>query len=125
VIWVIVIKLIKTTVPEGRDVIEFLEDEIKRLGLRSGTITGIGGLEEAVIGVYDGEKYHEIKISPRQPFIIEVGSLLGNYGYVGNRLRIHIHVVLATYTGEGYRVYAGHLIRSRVKPFVELGIYEQ
>ncbi len=118
-------KLVKIRIPEGRDVHRFLEEEIKRLGLRSGTITGIGGLEEAIIGVYNDGKYHEIKIRPCEPFIIEVGSLLGNYSYDGKGLRIHIHVVLATYTEEGYKVYAGHLIKSRVKPFIEIGLYEQ
>lgn len=118
-------KLVKIRIPEGRDVHQFLEEEIKRLGLRNGAIIGIGGLEEAIIGVYNGEKYHEIRIRPCRPFIIEVGSLLGNYIYGDKGLRIHIHVVLATYTEEGYKVYAGHLIKSRVKPFVEIGLYEQ
>ncbi len=118
-------KLVKIRIPEGRDLHQFLEEEIRRLGLRNGAISGIGGLEEAIIGVYDGEKYNEILIKPREPFIIEVGSLLGNYSYNDKGLHIHIHVVLATYTEEGYKVYAGHLIKSRVKPFVEIGLYEQ
>ncbi len=118
-------KLVKIRIPEGRDVHQFLEEVIKRLGLMNGAITGIGGLEEAIIGVYNGGKYHEIQIRPCKPFIIEVGSLLGNYSYDDKGLRIHIHVVLATYTKEGYKVYAGHLIRSRAKPFIEIGLYEQ
>ncbi len=118
-------KLVKFRIPEGRDVHQFLEEEIKRLGLRNGAITGIGGLSEAIIGIYDGEKYHEIPIRPREPFIIEIGSLLGNYSHDNKGLRIHIHVVLATYTEKGYKVYAGHLIKSRVKPFVEIELYEQ
>ncbi len=118
-------KLVKTRIPEGRDVHQFLEEEIKRLGLRNGAIAGIGGLSEAIIGVYDGEKYHEIQIRPREPFIIEIGSLLGNYKNNDEGLRIHIHVVLATYTEKGYKVYAGHLIKSKVKPFVEVELYEQ
>ncbi len=114
-------RIIPVKVPEGADPHEFLRDFISKEGLVGGVIIGIGGFEKATIGVFRGDSYDTMEIGAFPDHVLEVASLTGNYVVTKDGVSTHIHVVLARSHGE---IYAGHLVKARVRPFLELFLIE-
>jgi len=61
-------------IPQGEDPLRYLE----RLDLDAGFFIGIGGLDYAKIGVFDGRQYRTIEVTPLPNYILEVLSITGN-----------------------------------------------
>lgn len=114
-------RIIPVKVPEGEDPHKFLRGFISREGLVGGLIIGIGGLNNATIGVFRGDSYDTMNIEAFPGHVLEVASLTGNYVVTEEGVSTHIHVVLARSHGE---TYAGHLVKGRVRPFLELFLIE-
>jgi len=114
-------RVVPVKVPEGADPHEFLREFISKEGLSGGLIIGIGGFEKATIGVFRGDTYDVMEVEAFPGHVLEVASLTGNYVSTDGAVSTHIHVVLARSHGE---TYAGHLVRARVKPFLELFLIE-
>ena len=105
-------------IPEGTNPLEAVAEAARQLDLEFAFIQGIGGLEEARVGVFHGSGYTPYDVRPMEGHIMEVASLSGNVvrGPDG-KYYPHLHVVLAV---RGDKVYAGHLLGARVKPFLEV-----
>ena len=114
--------MIAVKIPEGNDPIPYLSTIIKNKGLRGGKILGIGGFKWAKVGIYNGKTYDVQLIVGREGHVLEVASLMGNYILLPDgEVSIHIHVTLGRDHGE---VYAGHLVKAEVSPFLEVFLEE-
>ncbi len=88
--------------------------------LSAAQITAIGAFENATIAYFDWEtkKYLEIPVDEQ----VEVASLLGDIGVdADGRPALHVHLVLGRRDGSAV---AGHLLRGRVRPTLEVVITE-
>ena len=79
-------------------------------------VNGVGMLEEAIIGYFNGEEYITEKIDEAA----ELVSLQGNIGMDGDDYTIHAHVALAR---SDHRLMGGHLLGGRVKVVNEIVLY--
>jgi len=79
-------------------------------------INGIGMLENAVIGYFDGEKYVKEKLKEAA----ELVSLQGNVGKSGEEYVIHAHAGLAC---RDHMLKGGHLFEGKVKVVNEIVLY--
>lgn len=114
--------VVPVKIPAGNDIHEYLKALIELHGLMGGVIIGIGGLEEAEVGYLDPSsgKYVSKKLE-KTDTILEVTSLTGNYLVrPDGAISIHIHVNISTPAG----VVGGHLLKSKVYPFLELFLFE-
>jgi len=97
---------------EGEDVISSINELSKKHGFESALIiSGIGMLEDPVLGFFDGEKY----IEHRQEGCYE---LVAMHGSIADGI-VHIHLSLGT---EKSKTLSGHLLSAKVKVNVELVI---
>lgn len=99
------------------EIMQNLKELMEDMGAESAIIVnGIGMLENAVIGYFDGEKYLKEKIE--EP--AELVSLQGNIGKSGNEYIIHVHAGLAC---KDHVLRGGHLFEGKVKIVNEIVIY--
>ena len=92
------------------DAIENLEGLVQRYDIHSAVIlSGIGMLDRATIGYYDGTGYHTHTLE--EP--AELVSMNGNIGRTrgSGEVVCHIHVALA---GSDHQLMGGHLMGGRV-----------
>lgn len=116
------IKVLK--IPEGSSFPEELEREIEKLGLKGGMVMGIGGFESLELGILNPttREYAVNKYTSTDNVNLEGVSIIGNYFVRSDgKIATHIHVSIATGRGSSA---GGHLIRGRVKPFLELFLIE-
>ncbi|MCD6513157.1 MAG: DNA-binding protein [Thermoplasmata archaeon] len=98
------------------DIIDNLTSFAEEEGIKSGIIlNGVGMLENAVIGYFDGEKY--IKAEIKEP--AELVSLQGNIGNDGEKAVIHAHVALACMD---HLLRGGHLLGGKVRVVNEISL---
>ncbi|HNT29583.1 MAG TPA: DNA-binding protein [bacterium] len=85
--------------------------------LRGGQLTGIGGLREVELGVFDktSKTYHTKTITDAG--VIEVVSLSGNCTFKEGKPFWHLHIVV---TDRSREVQAGHLMRGIVDITMEI-----
>ncbi|HEC88653.1 MAG TPA: DNA-binding protein [Thermoplasmata archaeon] len=99
------------------EILQNIRRMAEKLNIESAIIlNGIGMIENAVIGYYDGEKYVEEII--KEP--AEIVSLQGNIGKCGEERIIHAHVGIAC---RDHIVRGGHLIGGKVKVVNEIALY--
>jgi predicted DNA-binding protein with PD1-like motif len=118
---VLLLKVLAVKVPKGRDPHEFLRQKARELGVKNALIIGIGGFRKAEIGVFRGDGYDTLIIESKPPHILEVANLTGNLIDLGDDISTHIHVTLGRSHSE---LFAGHLIKAEVDPFLELFLIE-
>ncbi len=96
-------------VPEGRELLGFVNDFAKRNNILIGTISAIGSLRNPKIGYFDEEarQYRAIKLSG----LYELVSLSGNISLKDGEPFAHIHVALG---GPDGGLYGGHLVEGEV-----------
>ncbi len=96
-------------VPEGRDLIGYINKYAAKEDIRTAVVSGIGTLQNPVIGYYMEEKgaYKKIEL----PGMYEVTSIEGNISLKDNRPFTHIHINLGDADG---KILGGHLIRGNV-----------
>jgi len=99
------------------EIIQNLKSLAKEKGISSAIIlNGIGMLENAVIGYFNGEKYIEKRIE--EP--AELVSLQGNIGKDNGEFIIHAHASLAC---KDHMLIGGHLLKGNVKVVNEIVLY--
>jgi len=99
------------------EIMQNLKELMEKIDAESAIImNGIGMLENAVIGYFDGEKYLKEKIE--EP--AELVSLQGNIGKSGSEYIIHVHVGLAC---RDHVLKGGHLFEGKVKVVNEIVLY--
>jgi uncharacterized protein len=89
----------------GEKLPESLHDFSKRLGLASGSLTGIGGVQNVVLGYYDlpARQYVTFPV----PGMVELVSLIGNVSLVNGQPFWHLHAAVADREGN---LKGGHLV---------------
>ncbi len=88
----------------------------REVRITGASITGIGAFSEATLAYFDWKRtrYEEIAVAEQA----EVASLIGDIGVEDeDQPAVHVHVVLGRRDGSAD---AGHLLRARVRPTLEL-----
>lgn len=104
----------------GDDPMSCLAGFAREERITGASITGIGAFSEATLAYFDWEQkeYREIPVREQ----CEVASLIGDIGVEDeDRPAVHVHLVLGRRDGSAV---AGHLLRARVRPTLELVVTE-
>jgi predicted DNA-binding protein with PD1-like motif len=99
----------------GQEVMNGLVAFARKHKLTSGHLTGIGAINDAVIGYFDPEKKTYLRTHEKGQ--AEVLSLTGNLALNDDEPFFHVHVVLGRRDGSAR---GGHLFAITVRPTVEL-----
>ncbi|WP_297069639.1 PPC domain-containing DNA-binding protein [Thermococcus sp.] len=96
-------------VPEGRELLGFINDFAKKNNIIIGAVSAIGSLRDPKIGYFDeaAGEYKVIELSG----LYELVSLSGNISLKDGEPFAHIHVALG---GPDGRLYGGHLVEGEV-----------
>jgi len=99
------------------DLLDTLNQIIKRIGIEVGNIYGIGSVGPANIGYYDfGERqYRENKFNG----IYEIVSLIGNISMMDGKPMCHCHIAIGDKQG---KVHGGHLLLGTIVNVAEIHI---
>lgn len=98
----------------GEDVFEVLTQIARDQDIRAGFIsTALGALDDAVIGYFDGEKYHQKTMKGSY----ELLAMNGSIAWVEGGPHLHLH---ATLGDSEHRVHGGHLHSARAGFLVEI-----
>lgn len=107
--------LIVAKLDDGEDLLESLEDLVKKHNIRSGlVVSGIGMLRNFVLGYFNGKEYQKKEF--KTP--CELVSLLGSIT-TDEEIVIHLHTSLAD---ENNNVVGGHLFQAEVCSLNEIVI---
>ncbi len=96
-------------VPEGEELLDFVNRFAKEKGIKTAIVKGIGSLRNPVVGYYSEEIKDYKRIELFGTF--ELLTLLGNVSIKDGRPFAHLHVTLGNANGD---VFGGHLIRGEV-----------
>ena len=96
-------------VPEGEDLLEFVNRFAEAKEIKTGVVSAIGSLKDPKIGYFD-EDINDYQIIELEG-TFEMVSLVGNVSLRNEKPFAHIHVALGD--GEG-RLYGGHLFEGKV-----------
>jgi len=96
-------------VPEGEDLLEFVNGFAEEMGIKTAIVKGIGSLRSPVVGYYSEEIRNYKRIELLGTF--EMLTLLGNISVKDGKPFAHLHVTLGNATGN---VFGGHLIKGEV-----------
>jgi len=96
-------------VPEGEELLGFINSFAKKNNVLIGTVSAIGSLRNPKIGYFDENagEYKVIKLSG----LYELVSLSGNISLKDGEPFAHVHVALGAPDG---KLYGGHLIEGEV-----------
>jgi hypothetical protein len=104
----------------GEEVTEGLLRLAREERLRGSHFSGIGALQEVVLGYWDREAKDYRRIPIREQ--VEVLSLLGNLALGPDGApKLHAHLVVGKADGSAY---GGHLLEGHVEPTLELVVRE-
>jgi predicted DNA-binding protein with PD1-like motif len=88
----------------GEEVLSSLSTLVRRKGIRSGWLQGIGAVNDVTLGVYDLEqKTYEKRLFHNDH---ELVNLTGDISWLGRDPVLHVHAVIAD---SKLRTYGGHL----------------
>ena len=96
---------------KGDEIISSLVSVCEREQIKCAQISGIGGCEKAVVGVFDLDKkeYDREEVTA----LLELISLDGNVTYHEEKPYIHAHACFAYRTGDGsHATLSGHLLEA-------------
>jgi uncharacterized protein len=99
----------------GEEIIPTLSAFIRKKGIMSGWLQGIGAVDHVTIGGYDikHRKYHKKTLEGDQ----ELLSMTGNIAWLDKDPALHIH---ATFSDLNHHLSGGHLFEARVCVTVEV-----
>lgn len=94
---------------KGEDVVQSLNQFAKDHAINSGSVAGIGAIENVELGYYsiEDKDYHKIRFDGEYELI----HLCGNFTYVEGAPFLHAHV---TISDQACRAYAGHLFSGTI-----------
>ncbi len=101
----------------GDEIVSCVLDAARRYHIASGTLSGLGAVRSAEIGLFDpaDRQYHKTTFS--QP--LEIASLTGNLSTKDGEPYAHLHIVLGDVRGNAY---AGHLSAAVIGATAEIFI---
>jgi predicted DNA-binding protein with PD1-like motif len=93
----------------GEEITDTLERFLEKNRIHGGTVTGLGGIEDAELGYYDlpTKTYQRTTI----PGNLELIVYSGNITLVDGKPFVHAHAVVS---GPDFRPHAGHFFQARV-----------
>ncbi|MBN2558358.1 MAG: DNA-binding protein [Clostridia bacterium] len=93
-------------IDRGEEIVGCIMDFCRTHKIKSGSITGLGSVREAELGLFDTGAMEYIK----REFagIYEIASMTGNISEMNGGLYLHIHAVLSD---RECRTYGGHFAR--------------
>ncbi len=91
------------------DIVRFVTDLAKKLGITTATFTVIGALKCAKLGFYDQQKHEYSERLIDMP--LEIASCIGNISLKEGDAFVHAHAVLGDQNGNAK---AGHLLEGKV-----------
>lgn len=99
----------------GESIVESLTKFCQEQAINFGTISAIGGVDQATLGWYEltTKSYHWKDFSGN----LEVVSLTGNIALLDQAPFLHIHTVIAD---ENYQSFGGHLKEAKVAVTLEV-----
>ncbi len=105
---------------KGESLFESLAKCAEILKLPSAALSGIGALENPVLGNFD----FEIQKHKPRPFvgIYELTNLTGNITRDGDRYKVHIHVTLGLISDLNCHAITGHLIEADIGIIAEITV---
>lgn len=93
------------SIPSGSDLYEALTKIITEEDIRTGNITAIGAVTNAIIGYFDQNKKEYLKIELNSGY--EILSCIGNVSVREGKPFVHAHITLSDKEG---KVFGGHLM---------------
>ncbi len=93
------------SIPSGSDLYEALTKIITEEDIRTGNITAIGAVTNAIIGYFDQNKKEYLKIELNSGY--EILSCIGNVSVREGKPFVHAHITLSDKEGN---VFGGHLM---------------
>jgi len=96
-------------VPEGEDLLEFVNRFAGEKEIKTAIVKGIGSLRNPVVGYYSEEIKNYKRIELLGTF--EMLTLLGNVSLKDGKPFAHLHVTLGNASGD---VFGGHLMKGEV-----------
>ncbi len=93
------------SIEKGEDLLPFLQEYAIQNQIKFASITGIGAVSKATIGIYDqkNKKYNKITLDKE----LEILSITGNISMHDYKPMIHAHITLSDAEG---RAFGGHLM---------------
>jgi len=99
----------------GQEVMKGLLAFARKHKLVAGHLTGLGGIEDVVLGYFDPRKNTYLRTHEKGQF--EVLSMIGNLALSNDEPFFHVHVALGLRDSSAR---GGHLFEATVRPTVEL-----
>ena len=101
-------------IDKGEEIVETLKQICEKLGIKAGTITGIGATDKAVIGLFDVEnkKYHSTELVGDH----EIAPIYGNISTMNEEIYLHLHINLCN---AEHKSFGGHLTSAVVSATCE------
>ncbi len=89
---------------QGEEIVESLKTICQERKIKLGSVSGLGAVDQAVIGLYelDTKQYHSIELKKD----MEIACLTGNISRMNEDVYLHLHVTLADKT---FQAVGGHL----------------
>jgi len=101
----------------GEEVITTLTEFVRKHGIKSGFLLGIGAAEDVVLGLFEPKKKVYVKRSFKGD--CEIANIVGNIAWEGKTPICHVHATVST---PKLTAYAGHLFQARVSVTCEVSI---
>jgi uncharacterized protein len=101
----------------GNEIVESLKTFASENKIYSGTVVGIGSINDPELGYYDVDKKEYLKRQFDGDY--ELLSLVGNFARLGNEIVLHCHVSLSD---ANFQVRGGHLFKAYVAVTTEFYI---
>ncbi|GAB6159094.1 hypothetical protein JCM39194_22940 [Desulfotomaculum varum] len=100
---------------KGEEILTSLQTLCRQEGIRLGTVTGIGAVNKAVVGLFatSGKTYHPQEFTGD----MEIAGLQGNISEMNGQVYLHLHVTL---TDASYHAFGGHLTSATVSATAEI-----
>ena len=89
---------------QGEEIVESLKTICRENNIRLGSVSGLGAVDKAVIGLYElgSKQYHSKELSKD----MEITCLTGNITRMNEDVYLHLHITLADRT---FQAVGGHL----------------
>lgn len=102
---------------KGEEIVESIKKLCEKEDIKLGTISGIGAINRAVIGLFETntKEYHSKELTGD----MEITSLVGNISQMDGEVYLHIHINLAN---EENKVFGGHLTSAIISATGEIVI---
>lgn len=101
----------------GEEVVASVGEVCKAEGIRLGSVSGIGAVNKATVGLFKPDSKEYFSTTMEKPF--EITALVGNVSEMNGELYLHLHITLADIE---HNAFGGHLNEAIVSATAEIWI---